>query len=360
MNDLDTRIRDTLHHVAATTAAPSRLDTLTSRRRRVALPAVAALALAVGALGMTSILLTGGESPRAPTGEGPSEPSLPGGVDPSWLIVEPEDIAAIVAATPDEGPNGTAVPGTRPSLRTESIWCVSGSPTTRITMMVSAGRALGALPLDVPVTEEALVEACLATASSDEWGDQGPDWGAGQSTEYTVCRGRQDRGAVWNDPRAYPADLGIVAGNAAAPGPGFPVVFDRAVDCATSVLGTAPPVILDDAPTLDALNRARDLEIAALGASLRTCLTVEQATDLAAAVHAELGSGWLLVEVPWIVSTMENRFGGAFGSDIARADCHGPLFDVGFGFVAGPSPTPWAPSMPPTSITTLAPDQVDG
>ena len=350
MNDLDTHIRETLERVAGTTIAPSRLHEVTSRRRGrmpAAVSTVVALVVVVVALGVTSILLTGGESPRAPTGEGP----IPAGVEASWLVVETEDIAAIIAATPDEHPDGTVVPGTRPPLSTEATWCVDDSG--RPWHAGSAVRNAIILPLELPVTEEALVDACLAATSRE-----GVDWGSTGTTGYTVCRGRYpSRDALWNQPDfIYPAELVLVDGNPAAPGPGFPLVFDRAVECATVGVGSIPPLILDDGPVLDDLNRARDLQIAALGAALRTCLTVEQAWALTEAVHAQLGPGWLLVEVPWMISTMESRFGGPVVSDAEHAGCHGPLLDYEYGLVAGPARLPPAAiTETPTSTTTVAP-----
>jgi hypothetical protein len=347
MNDLDTRIRDTLKRVAQTASAPSRLDELTSRRpRRV--PAVALAAAAVLLVAITPILLLGGDSPRAPSFGAPDPDPVE--IDPSWLVVEPEDIAAIVAATPDELADGTVVPGMRSQLRTESAWCVLGEPEQPWSSML--GRS-GHDPLDHPVTEEALFDACVRTERTET----GVSVGGTPPSEYTVCRAsyltREDLPRSGN---MILPDLTVIDGDISAPGPGIPAVYGRITDCTTESL---PGMRVDDTPPLDELNRARDLEIAVTGASLRNCLSVEAARALAEAARAELGAGWLLVEVPWHVTTMEARFGGPAGESSGREDCYGPLLDYGKGFVAQPTLTPRAPETPAT-ITTLSPDEVGG
>jgi hypothetical protein len=345
MNDLDTRIRATLERVAQTASAPSRLDELTSRRHR-RVPAVA-LAVAVLAIAITPILLLGGDSPRAPSFGAPG--ADPVDVDPSWLVVESEDIAAIIAATPDELADGSVVPGMRSQLRTESAWCMLGQPERPWSSML--GR-FGHDPLDQPVTEEALFDACVRAAPG-----VGVGVGDAPPTEYTVCRAsyltREDLPRSGN---MILPDLTVIDGDTSTPGPGIPVVYGRITNCTAESL---PGMRIDDTPPLDELNRARDLEIAVTGASLRNCLSVVEARALAEAARADLGAGWLLVEVPWHITTMEARFGGPVDESTGREDCHGPLLDYGKGFVAQPTLTPRAPGAPAT-ITTLAPDEVGG
>jgi hypothetical protein len=344
MNDLDTRIRDTLERVAQTASAPSRLEELTSRRpRRV--PAVALAAVAVVAIAITPILLLGGESPRAPSFGAPGDD--PVDIDPSWLVAEPEDVAAIIAATPDELPDGSQVPGTpgtRPPLRSESTWCMLGLPEQPWSAAVLP------IPLDLAVTEGALIESCLLRSPEVEAAIDAP-------TDYTVCRAYYlDRKALDSASSMILPEIIVVAGDTSTPGPGIPVIFGRATDCTSESL---PRMGLDDGFRFDELNRGRDLEIAVLGASLRNCFSVDEARALAAAVHTELGAGWLLVDVPWAVTTMEDRFGGPVDESTGREDCHGPAFDFAFGFVAQPTLTPRPPTAPAT-VTTLSPDEVEG
>jgi hypothetical protein len=345
MNDLDTRIRDTLARVAQTASATSRLDELTARRpRRV--PALALAAVAVAAIAITPILLLGGESPRAPSGVGTG----PIDIDPSWLVAEQEDVDAILAATAESLPEGLQGPGssTRPPLASETAWCVVGLPERPWQAVMLP------IALDVAVTEGALVEAC-AMRAAEVAADTDPP------TEYTVCRAAyMDRTPLRAlDDMTLP-ELVVVRGDTSSPGPSFPLVVARAADCSTEPFADLlPGMIVSQGVDYDQMSQGKDLEIAVLGASLRNCLSVDEARALAGAAHEELGPEWLLVDAPSFVTSMEDRFGGPVDESTGREDCHGPRFEFTLGFVAQPSLIPWVPSEQST-VSTLSPDQVEG
>lgn len=304
MNDIETRLRNTLRHVAETTQASDRFEEIVqSRHRRPAGMAVAAAAfgLVVLLVGIPAFLVSPWEQ-RTPAGNEPGEQdtSLGGVVDPAWLTVDDEDLAALEELRPQTGPDGG--PGQRPSLRTERFWCLYTEGPG------SATSAAQSLSLDEDLTR-AVVEATCRT--TDTVPQTLPD-------TFTFCRG------VYAD-TAYQSwitggGFTIVEGEIGSDRPGFPVVLGWESDCVSEELDTNPKVTLNADLSFEVLNQARQLEMAVTAAAHRNCLNYDQATALADAARELLGGRWLKAESQ------------VLDSDIADA-CYQPTVDLEFGAV---------------------------
>jgi hypothetical protein len=191
---------------------------------------------------------------------------------------DPADVETLV----EDGRQGAEVhlPGWRPALKTEAVWCMYDLET-------GADTTVG----EFPVGEEMTIDHLLAECGS------GNDVGRSQEvtpTDFTLCEATfTDEEYAENFPLM---GLTILEGDLDQAGPGFPVVLAWQADCETTILETSFAVNLTPMESLDGINRRRELEIGLKAASLQTCLTETEAKDMAEAARTELGTSWLLVD----------------------------------------------------------------
>lgn len=192
---------------------------------------------------------------------------------------DPVDVATIE----DDGAKVADVhlDGWRPELKTESVWCMVDSSAGADTMASE-------FPLGEPLTMEILLAEC----------GSGNDVARNLDTplaDFTVCEATfthqsyQERISV--DDR-----FDIVEGDLAGDRPGFPVVLAWDADCATTLLDTSWDVDLAALESLDDINQAREAEVGVRATALNSCLSLDEARDMAATTRAELGQTWLLLE----------------------------------------------------------------
>jgi hypothetical protein len=269
MSNLETRLRETFEQVAESTKVTRRINEIVQVRRSRAVPGFAVgLAAFTFVVAVFAPLVLGGPLASEVAGS-PSAPDV--AFDPAWLTVEPEDIDAF---------NRIPLPGNAPraSLRSEKIWCFYEDARPLETHVTS-------VEVDEPVTPEALTSTC-ATAAESATGLESPP------QAFTICRGVFDSPAYHEWITA--AEHTVISGDVAGPKPGFPVILGWQSDCISERLDTSPnTVTLTTDLSIDAINRARQLELAVIGAASQTCLSHDQSEALAAAVVDKLGQDWL-------------------------------------------------------------------
>lgn len=300
MSNLDTRLRETFDRVAESTKVNRRVDEIVQVRQRRAVPrlAVGLTAFAAVVAVFAVPMLLGGAPPNDDVAGSISAPADVGvTVDPSWLTVEAEDVAAH-----DELPlpgNGQRAP-----LRSETIWCYYEGARPVETSVTSVG-------VDEPVTAEALTTTCGTATDSARELESPPE-------AMTVCRGVFDSPAyqTW----ASSDEMTVISGDIAGSKPGFPVILGWRSDCTSETLETTPDTVtLTSDLSIESINQARTLELAVIGAANQNCLSYHQSEALAAAVVDELGQEWMHTDLTSVQSTA-----GA---------CYQPFIDQQWGWV---------------------------
>ena len=273
MSDLDTRLRETLNTVADRTKVHSRFDEIAQRRQRRALPrpAVPVVAFAAVVALFTVPMLFSNPPENNVGGDGglaPAEVEVI--IDPSWLTVEPSEITAY---------NDLPLPGEgeRASLRSETIWCFYEDARPVETHI--AGVAV-----DEPVTIDALTQTCATET------DVASETEATQDT-MTVCRGVVDPSAY--EEWASTGETTIITGDVSTAKPGFPVVLGWQSDCISESVASNPAITLTADLSLEAINKARELDLAVVTAANENCLTYDQSEALTEAVIEELEAGFM-------------------------------------------------------------------
>lgn len=268
MSDLDTRLAETLDRVAATTKVQSRFDEIATPRRRLGLPRLAVPVMAFAAVVVLFVvpMFLADSSRRNVGGSGsPSPADSQVTVDPSWLTVEPHEVALY---------NGQSLPGEggRAPLRSEMIWCFYDD--ARPVEAHVAGVAV-----DQPMSWDALTKTCATET------DVAAETEATQQM-MTVCRGVLDPSEY--EEWAAAAEMTVIAGDPEAAKPGFPVVLGWESDCVSESLESNPEVVLTADLSLEMINKIRELELAVVAASIEHCLSYDESEALVSAVVAEL------------------------------------------------------------------------
>ena len=299
MSDLESRLRETLDQVAESTRVQRRADEIirVSQRRPVPRLAIGAAAFVV-VLAVFALPLLLDNPPVDNLASGGSTTSIetPVTINPAWLTVEADDLEAIASIQ---------LPGNddRAPLRSETIWCFYGT-----------GR-----PIEAKASDGALdsrLTAADLTATCAVHPDRASDTVAATES-MTICR------AVF-EPAAYEDwaasdEMSIVSGGVPSTHPGFPVVLDWQSDCVSESLTSNPSITLTADLSLEDVNRARELEIAAVGAGLENCLSYAESQALAKAIAGELGQRWLHIDLG-VVSELGDG-------------CYQPFIDQQWGWV---------------------------
>ena len=347
MSNLDTRLRQTFDRVAESTKVRRRADEIVQDRRRRPLPrftvAVAAFAVVAGIFALPMLLggsptndvaggfaapdedtessspsddATGGSTAPDHVAQGTTPPeNSPVIIDPDWLTVEADDVAAF---------NGIPLPGDgeRASLRSETVWCFyeEGRPIeTRVS----------GVAVDQPISADDLTSTCATDADSTA-SDLSTD-------SMTVCRGVFD--PAFYQEWASSGEYTVISGGVEGSHPGFPVILAWQADCNTQTVTSHPTITVTDDLSLEAVNRARQLELAAVAAAIQNCLSYDESQALASAIAGELGQQWMHTSMS--------------GSDGLTGGCFQPFIDQQWGWVFTDIIRDEQP--PPVTETTLAP-----
>lgn len=277
MSDLETRLRETLDQVAESTRVQRRADEITRVGQRRPVPRLAIGAAAFGvvlAVFALPLLLDAQPAEDVTSGGSPTPIETPVTIDPAWLTVEADDLEAIASV---QLPGN----GDRAPLRSETIWCFYefGRP-------IEASASDGAL-------DESLTAADL-TATCAGHPDRASESGVAAESS-TVCRAvfESDAYEEW----AESGEMNVISGGVPGAHPGFPVVLGWPSDCVSESLTSNPSVTLTADLSLEGVNRARELEIAALGTGIQNCLSYNESQELAKAIAGELGQQWTHTEL---------------------------------------------------------------
>lgn len=277
MSDLETRLRETLDQVAEATRVQRRADEITRTSQRRPAPRLAIGAAAFGvvlAVFALPLLLAGPQSDNLAGGRSSTPTNTPVTIKPAWLTVEADDLEAIASMQlPGDG--------TRAPLRSETIWCFykSGRP-------IEASASDG--PFDESLTAASFTDTCAGHP------DRASETNVATES-MTICRAvfKPDAYEEW----ATSVEMNVISGGVLGAHPGFPVVLGWPSDCVSESLTSNPSVTLTADLSLEEVNRARELEIAALGAGIQNCLSYNESQELAKAITGELGQQWTLTEL---------------------------------------------------------------
>ena len=193
---------------------------------------------------------------------------------------DPADVARIES----EGAQHADVhlEGWRPELRTERVWCLFDSNGTGVEPLAS----------EFPLGEALTIEILLAECGTGNDVARNP---GSPPTEFTICE------AVFTD-ETYQMRMNavewfnIIEGDLGDKRPGFPVVLAWDTDCASTQLDTTLEVELAPLASLDNINKAREVEIGLRATALNSCLSLDEARNMASNTRAELGAEWLLLD----------------------------------------------------------------
>lgn len=225
---------------------------------------------------------------------------LPMEVEPVGYTADEADVEAVLSEYADAA--GAHLPGWRPSLDSESAWCIyedfSGIQT-----------AVTEFPLNQAMTMTDLMTECTVGNDVVRGRAVTPD-------NFTVCQGSYNESSY-----REMLDTGLtVIVESSGERPFFPVVLGWKTDCATAVLETSLDVTLTTFESFDEVNRVRAIEIDVRAESVRRCVSRSEVGSLAAQTLQRLGGGWQIVEFGG---------GGAGGESCYKVEVHAE-----FGFLA--------------------------
>lgn len=192
---------------------------------------------------------------------------------------EPEEVTAVLD---DAQPRESAhLEDWRPELTSETVWCIyeDGGGTRTVA---------SEFPLERPLTAENLIEECTSDNDQVRSGESAPP------TSTTLCGGVLPDDEITR--RLEFTDDQILVGSISDARYHFPVVVGWDTDCRDVDLSGAPAADLQTLDSLDAMNRARELEVGLKAAAIEQCLSREQVVEMAEQVREELHDDWLIID----------------------------------------------------------------
>ena len=196
---------------------------------------------------------------------------------------DPQDLDTIVTEASEHA--DVHLPGWRPSLRAETVWCFYDRGT-RMNTPVSD------FPLDQPLTQDRIATECTSGNDMVRSGvAEVPD-------QVTSCAATIPDEAYKR--RAEERSEPVLAGDLGQATPLVPVVLGWQATCRQVELETTPTMSL--APLtqdhIDQINRVREVEVSLRATAMRQCMSRDEAIRTAAQVRQRLDGEWPLVEGP--------------------------------------------------------------
>lgn len=195
---------------------------------------------------------------------------------------DPADVDTILEDAVDRA--DVHLPGWRPSLRAETVWCYY-APDQSIDTPVSE------FPLDQPLTRDRIAKECTSGNDMVRTMAAPPD-------QVTLC-------AAAIAPQDYQQRLAereepVLAGDPSKAQPVFTVALGWDTTCEEAQLHSTPPVgltpLTDD--HLDRVNEVREVEVSLRAMAMERCISREEARATADQVRDQLHGEWPLISLP--------------------------------------------------------------
>lgn len=223
-----------------------------------------------------------------------------GAVAAGMFSPDPRDIEGILDSAADAA--DAHLPGWRPTLNSETVLCVYADGRTASTLASE-------FPLDEPLTEDDLKQEC---ATGNDVVRSGL---VDEPSEMTLCEANVSTEAL--EARIAEVGYDLVAGRIEGAGYPLPVVLGWDDDCSSFAMEGRPHLELRSLNSLEAVNKAREVEVGLKAAELETCLTESEAIRIATEARRALPGEWPLLQAR---------------SDVVRP-CRTIQFDVEWGFM---------------------------
>ena len=193
---------------------------------------------------------------------------------------DPQDLDTLVADAAEHAE--VHLPGWRPVLRAETVWCFYDS-STHVDTLVSD------FPLDEPLTKDLIATECTSGNDMLRSGMAGPPG------EMTFCAARISDEAYQHrvDERREP----LLAGDLSRATPLVPVVLGWQAVCEQVDLDISPAMSLSPLTQtdIDRINRVREVEVTLRATAMQQCISYDEAIETAGQIRDRLDGEWPLV-----------------------------------------------------------------
>lgn len=196
---------------------------------------------------------------------------------------DPQDLDTIVTEASEHA--DVHLPGWRPSLRAETVWCFYDRSTY-------ANTPVSEFPLDEALTRDRIATECSS-------GNDMVRSGQGAASEdLTFCSATIPEEAYLRrvEERREP----VLAGDVSKASALVPIVLGWQADCEQVDLDVDPPMSLSplDQADIDRINRVREAEVTFRATAMQQCIPYDEAIQTAAQARQSLDGEWPLIEGP--------------------------------------------------------------
>ena len=196
---------------------------------------------------------------------------------------DPQDLDTIITEASEHA--DAHLPGWRPSLRAETVWCFYDRSTY-------ASPPVSEFPLDEALTKDRIATEC---SSGNDMVRSGV---VDSPVDVTFCTAAIPEEAYLRriEERREP----VLAGDVSKASVLAPIVLGWQADCNQVELDVEPPMSLSELnqADIDRINRVREAEITFRATAMQQCISYDEAIQTAAQARQNLAGEWPLIEGP--------------------------------------------------------------
>lgn len=196
---------------------------------------------------------------------------------------DPQDLDTIITDASEHA--DVHLPGWRPSLRAETVWCFYDRSTY-------ANTPVSEFPLDEALTKDRIATECTSGNDMVRSGQ------AEVAEDVTFCTAaiRDEAYQRRVEERREPALAGDLSEATAL----VPIVLGWQADCDQVELDVDPAMSLSslNQADIDRINRVREAEVTLRATAMQQCISYDEAIQTAAQVRQSLDGEWPLIEGP--------------------------------------------------------------
>ena len=196
---------------------------------------------------------------------------------------DPQDLDTIITDASEHG--DAHLPGWRPPLGAETVWCFYDRSTY-------ANTPVSEFPLDEPLTKDRMATECTSGNDMVRSGQ------AEAAENLTFCTAEIPDDAYQRrvDERREP----VLAGDLSKATALVPIVLGWQADCDQADLNVDPTMSLSPLTqtNIDRINRVRETEVTLRATAMQQCISYDEAIQTAAQVRQRLDGEWPLIEGP--------------------------------------------------------------
>ena len=196
---------------------------------------------------------------------------------------DPQDLDTIIADASEAA--DVHLPGWRPSLRAETVWCFYDRSTY-------ANTPVSEFPLDEALTKDRIADECTSGNDMVRSGQ------VGGPEDVTFCTAAIPDEAYQRrvDVRRGP----VLAGDLSEATALVPIVLGWQADCDRVELDVDPTMSLSplSQADIDRINHVREVEVTLRATAMGKCISYDKAVQVATQVRQSLEGEWPLIEGP--------------------------------------------------------------